>query len=122
MNAVGLAEQESGRAVGFFCNKCGRAQVPMFCQQPVTVELLTELHRKAQACCSTSVCEKHGFTSYDWHLCPHCVQEGPRPIPVQESTAELIRKHTKEVIDDQLRVRVEVVPPKAKRSRKAAAK
>jgi hypothetical protein len=77
MKAVGIAEQESGRAVGFFCGKCGRSQLPAFCQNPVEVDALTELHRKAEACCTTSVCEKHDYQLYGWHLCPHCVAEGP---------------------------------------------
>jgi hypothetical protein len=48
MNALGLVEQESGRAVGFYCGECGRAQLPHHCHETPTVVSLTELHRKAE--------------------------------------------------------------------------
>jgi hypothetical protein len=59
MNAVGLAEQESGRALGFYCGKCGRPQLPFNCNDLHNEVTLTELHRKAELCCTTSSCPKH---------------------------------------------------------------
>lgn len=77
MNALGLVEQESGRAVGFYCGACGRPQLPFHCNEVPTVEALTELHRKAEKCCTTSNCSKHDRILYGWHLCPLCLIEGP---------------------------------------------
>ncbi len=78
MNAVGLAEQESGRALGFFCTNCGRPQLPFSCKEAPGEAALIELHRKADLCCTTSRCAKHDHFLHGWHLCPHCVNEGPK--------------------------------------------
>jgi hypothetical protein len=77
MNALGLVEQESGRAVGFYCGECGRAQLPHHCHETPTVVSLTELHRKAEACCTTSRCPRHDYVIMGWHQCLRCLQEGP---------------------------------------------
>jgi len=79
MNAVGLAEQESGRAVGFYCSKCGRLHVPQFgIQGGVSALELVRFHEKAEACCTVTECPKHKQTLYNGELCPHCVMEGPK--------------------------------------------
>jgi hypothetical protein len=101
MNAVALVEQESGCALGFYCSSCGRPQLPMHCQNGADTALLTELHRKAEACCTHSVCQKHQYQLHGWHLCPHCVLEGPEGRAAAEMPAP--------------------VSTPAKRSRKAAA-
>lgn len=100
MNAVGLSEQENGRAIGFYCGKCGRAQLPMFCQQPVTVVGITELHRKAEACCTVTTCAKHERMLYNGAHCEECIAEGPEgaevknpeAIPQPTKTAKRTRK------------------------------
>ena len=109
MNAVGLVEQESGRALGFFCSKCGRSQLPMHCQHPMTAEGLTELHRKAELCCTTARCEKHNHQVYGWHLCPRCVEEGPEG---QKQAGDGVDGHSPAA----------AVAPRKKRTRKASAK
>ena len=120
MNAVGLAEQESGRALGFFCSTCGRSQLPDFCQNPVDAPHLTELHRKAEACCTTAVCEKHNYQLYGWELCPFCVMAGPTP-PLSEAQRKIIGDHVRNEIDAGLNITV-TKSPRRPRHRKAAAK
>lgn len=87
MNAVGLVEQESGRALGFYCSTCGRPQLPMHCQNRLGEAHLIELHRKADACCTSSVCPKHDYQLHGWNLCPKCVNEGPAPAAAKPGEA-----------------------------------
>jgi|GEM_PF-2724016 len=94
MNAVGIAEQESGRAIGFFCKSCGRTQIPFGCHQGITVEELTEYHRKAELCCTVARCPRHDFIVSGWHHCQKCILEGPEgragepmPEPVERKAA-----------------------------------
>ena len=123
MNAVAIAELESGRAIGFFCATCGRNQLPLYCQNPLTVEQLTELHRKAEACCTTRVCPKHEYITYDWHLCPYCVQEGPvTDIKSGENYTEPMRHGALEFADGNRLAATSSTKNAAKRARKAAAR
>lgn len=87
MNAVGLVDQESGCSLGFYCSSCGRAQLPMHCQNGADAATLTELHRKAEACCTHTVCPKHNYHLHGWELCPRCIKEGPQPVPAEQRTA-----------------------------------
>jgi hypothetical protein len=87
MNAVGLAEQESGAALGFYCSNCGRAQLPLHCQNGASEAQLTELHRKAEACCTNTMCPKHEYHLHGWELCPHCINEGPQPAAAPSAEA-----------------------------------
>jgi hypothetical protein len=91
MNAVGLAEQESGKAVGFYCAKCGRLHVPTFgVQFGLDENEIVRLHTKAEACCTVVDCPKHGHTLYDGEPCPKCVIEGPEAsFPKPASVGEL---------------------------------
>lgn len=122
MNAIGLVEQESGRALGFYCTNCGRNQLPMHCQNAVGVHELTELHRKAEACCTRTVCAKHGHQLHDWHLCPHCVKEGPEGSAPALETAAVFETDLGFCNQPRILQPASATSERRKRARKAVAK
>src|SRR6266404_4274209 len=70
MNPIAICVKESGKIVGYACEKCNMMS-PL-----VSYENADQSLRMATECCSTKICEKHGVElRHGWSFCDKCTSD-----------------------------------------------